>query len=120
MKTPVLGWKTSSYSGTNGGECVEVAFDGRRVLVRDTKFSRNPANRATAQPVIEIPRGLWGTFLAAATSETLQVPVGLPAIVRRDTGEVSIVAADGTTLTFTAGEWVAFKSGVNDGEFAAA
>ena len=29
-------WRTSSYSGGNGGQCVEVATSGR-VLVRDTK-----------------------------------------------------------------------------------
>jgi len=31
-------WRTSSYSGSNGGECVEVAaHHADRVLVRDTK-----------------------------------------------------------------------------------
>ena len=29
-------WRTSSYSGTNGGNCIEVAALGR-VLVLDTK-----------------------------------------------------------------------------------
>jgi len=29
-------WRTSSYSGGNGGQCVEVATSGH-VLVRDTK-----------------------------------------------------------------------------------
>jgi hypothetical protein len=33
-----LSWRTSSYSGSNGGQCVEVAARGR-VLVRD---STNP------------------------------------------------------------------------------
>jgi hypothetical protein len=30
-------WRKSSYSGGNGGNCVEVAGDTGRVLVRDTK-----------------------------------------------------------------------------------
>jgi Domain of unknown function (DUF397) len=32
-------WRASSYSGANGGQCIEVAghHDGKRVLVRDTK-----------------------------------------------------------------------------------
>lgn len=30
------GWRKSTYSGSNGGDCVEVAADGP-VLVRDTK-----------------------------------------------------------------------------------
>ena len=30
------GWRKSSYSGGNGGSCVETASDGAIVLVRDT------------------------------------------------------------------------------------
>jgi Domain of unknown function (DUF397) len=30
------GWRKSSYSGGNGGSCVETASDGCIVLVRDT------------------------------------------------------------------------------------
>jgi hypothetical protein len=29
-------WRKSSYSGTNGGSCVEAADMGARILVRDT------------------------------------------------------------------------------------
>jgi Domain of unknown function (DUF397) len=31
-----LNWRKSSYSGSNGGNCIEIAASGR-VLVRDTK-----------------------------------------------------------------------------------
>ena len=31
-----MDWRKSSYSGANGGDCVEVADDARVVLVRDT------------------------------------------------------------------------------------
>jgi hypothetical protein len=31
-----LNWRRSSYSGSNGGQCIEVAVSGR-VLVRDSK-----------------------------------------------------------------------------------
>jgi hypothetical protein len=30
-------WRKSSYSGSNGGDCVEVADGAAVVLVRDTK-----------------------------------------------------------------------------------
>jgi hypothetical protein len=30
-------WRTSSYSGNNGGNCVEAGTTAGRVLVRDTK-----------------------------------------------------------------------------------
>jgi Domain of unknown function (DUF397) len=32
-----LAWRKSSYSGGSGGNCVEVADHGSRVLVRDTR-----------------------------------------------------------------------------------
>jgi hypothetical protein len=32
----IMNWRKSSYSGSNSGNCVEVANDSR-VLVRDTK-----------------------------------------------------------------------------------
>ena len=37
-------WRTSSYSGGNGGECVQVAAKPRagRVLVRDSKDPDGP------------------------------------------------------------------------------
>jgi hypothetical protein len=34
---PVTTWRKSTYSGSNGGNCVEVAGSGAAVLVRDTK-----------------------------------------------------------------------------------
>ena len=32
-----MDWRTSSYSGANGGNCVEVTDTARVVLIRDTK-----------------------------------------------------------------------------------
>ena len=40
-------WRTSSYSGPNGGECVEVAVAGA-VLVRDTTDRSGPMLTFTA------------------------------------------------------------------------
>jgi hypothetical protein len=55
-------WIKSSYSGSNGGNCVEVApgFPGR-VPVRDSK---NPGGGALTVS----PPG-WASFLAMVTSE---------------------------------------------------
>ena len=41
-------WRKSSYSGSNGGECVEVATAGA-VLVRDTADRSGPELRFTAE-----------------------------------------------------------------------
>jgi Domain of unknown function (DUF397) len=50
-------WRKSSYSGSNGGECVEVASAGA-VLVRDT-IDRGG-------PVVTFTVDAWRAFLAAA------------------------------------------------------
>jgi hypothetical protein len=41
-------WRTSSYSGPNGGECVEVATAGP-VLIRDTADRSGPVLAFTAE-----------------------------------------------------------------------
>jgi hypothetical protein len=35
-------WRKSSYSGANGGNCVEVAATARTVAVRDSKDPNGP------------------------------------------------------------------------------
>ena len=35
-------WRKSSYSGNNGGNCIEVAAATDRVLIRDSKDSAGP------------------------------------------------------------------------------
>jgi hypothetical protein len=50
-------WRTASYSGANGGECVEVASTDEAVMVRDTK------NRAGA--TLSVPANAWQAFIAS-------------------------------------------------------
>jgi Domain of unknown function (DUF397) len=45
-------WRKSTYSGGNGGECVEVADHGNRVMVRDTK-------QDGAGPVLRFSPAVW-------------------------------------------------------------
>ena len=40
-----MNWRKSSYSGQSGGNCVEVADNGKRVMVRDTKDNQGPILR---------------------------------------------------------------------------
>ncbi|MER5475789.1 DUF397 domain-containing protein [Streptomyces sp. NPDC002734] len=49
-------WLKSSYSGTNGGDCVEVSVDARAVRVRDSKRREGP--------VLAFPRARWTAFTA--------------------------------------------------------
>jgi hypothetical protein len=52
-------WRTSSYSGGNGGNCVEVARNLPGVVaVRDSK---DPAG-----PVLVFPAAAWRAFTRAA------------------------------------------------------
>jgi hypothetical protein len=43
----IMNWRKSSYSSSNGGECVEVADHESRVLVRDTHYRTGPVLRFT-------------------------------------------------------------------------
>ncbi|WP_324784966.1 DUF397 domain-containing protein [Streptomyces sp. H51] len=58
-QTAGLEWFKSSYSGTSGGDCVEVAADLDVVYVRDSKA---PGGR----PVLRIARAEWAAFVTLA------------------------------------------------------
>ncbi|MET8828212.1 DUF397 domain-containing protein [Streptomyces sp. NPDC004610] len=51
-----LQWFKSTYSGDEGGECVEIATDRTAIHVRDSKASRGP--RLAFAP------GVWAGFVA--------------------------------------------------------
>lgn len=54
-------WFKSSYSGAEGGDCVEVAAGTAVVSVRDSK--------AAAGPVLTVSRDAWAGFVGLASSE---------------------------------------------------
>lgn len=53
-------WKKSSYSGSNGGDCVEVAETRDQVLIRDSKDPDGP--------VLAVSPEDFGRFIRSATS----------------------------------------------------
>ncbi|WP_445523943.1 DUF397 domain-containing protein [Streptomyces cyslabdanicus] len=53
-----LVWRKSSYSGSGGGNCVEVAEVAGEILVRDSK------NTAGAR--VHVSREVWAAFLACS------------------------------------------------------
>ncbi|MEU1076256.1 MULTISPECIES: DUF397 domain-containing protein [unclassified Streptomyces] len=67
--TQELTWRKSSYSGQNGGDCIECAARvtagsaGRpgEVLVRDSKDK--------AGPQLAFPVAAWNSFVAAAADD---------------------------------------------------
>ncbi|MFI2347084.1 DUF397 domain-containing protein [Streptomyces sp. NPDC019443] len=56
--TAELGWFKSSYSGGEGGECVEVAVETSTVHIRDSKDIR--------RPYLSIRAAGWAAFLGFA------------------------------------------------------
>ncbi|WP_326808229.1 DUF397 domain-containing protein [Streptomyces sp. NBC_01775] len=50
-----LSWFKSSYSGSGGGNCVEVARAADAVHVRDSKEQRGP--------VLSVPPRQWAAFI---------------------------------------------------------
>ncbi|QQM42920.1 DUF397 domain-containing protein [Streptomyces liliifuscus] len=59
MVNTELSWFKSSYSGTEGGDCVEVALRPRTVHVRDSKL--NPIDD---RPELTVPASAWAEFVA--------------------------------------------------------
>ncbi|GGS24008.1 hypothetical protein GCM10010269_73430 [Streptomyces humidus] len=53
-----LAWFKSSYSGTEGGQCVEIATGTGVVHIRDSK--------AVAGPVVRVSREAWAGFVGEA------------------------------------------------------
>jgi Domain of unknown function (DUF397) len=51
-------WRTSTYSGANGGECVEVGQDQDLIAIRDTKDRTGP--------VLRFAPGVWRRFAQQA------------------------------------------------------
>ncbi|MFJ5111071.1 DUF397 domain-containing protein [Streptomyces sp. NPDC088551] len=56
-----VAWFKSSYSGSDGGDCVEVAVAPTTVHIRDSKNTQGP--------ILHIPAAPWTAFLSFATTE---------------------------------------------------
>ncbi|MQS07580.1 DUF397 domain-containing protein [Streptomyces alkaliphilus] len=56
-----LAWFKSSYSGAEGGECIEVAPGSAVVYVRDSK--------AITGPMVTVPREAWAALLGWTSPE---------------------------------------------------
>lgn len=112
------GWRKATASN-NGGDCVELKFTDGKVLVRDSKYLRDPANDPATAPMITIPLSSWRSFLnrVAAPEEHHVEDRRLPLIERNADGSTSLIAADSVLLSYTVREWEAFTDGVLRGEF---
>jgi hypothetical protein len=90
MESSILNWRKSSYSGGNGGSCVEVADSTSRVLVRDTTDRTGPALAFSQQDWREFTRrirsGQAGRLTGSTKGRSRHVrerPFAVPAYRRR-------------------------------------
>lgn len=56
-----LRWFKSSHSGSDGGNCVEVAADLDAVYVRDSKTAGN-------EPTLRVAKANWASFVFATAN----------------------------------------------------
>ena len=109
MPTDTPAWRKSSYSGSSGGDCVEVTGTVGAVMVRDTK------NRDTLTLVF--PPRAWAAFTAATPAwrkssysggsggDCVEVAGTASTVMVRDTKN-----RDARTLAFPPGAWEAFTA----------
>jgi hypothetical protein len=53
-------WRKASYSGSNGGSCVEVGDGSSVVLIRDTKQEHR-----TGRTTLAVGSAAWSRFISA-------------------------------------------------------
>jgi len=70
MESTVLNWRKSSYSGGNGGSCVEAGNVTDRVLIRDTTQHGNG-------PVLAFSTSAWKAFAAKVKRSLAPDPTGV-------------------------------------------
>lgn len=106
-------WFKSSFSASSNN-CVEVQFSAEVVLVRDSKDVADPDGR---QPTITIPHASWTAFLSTVVQRGPASLAEVVAIEPTPDNGITLRAPDSTRLTYTSGEWDAFISGIEGGEF---
>lgn len=109
-------WRKARRSGGgNGGSCVEVKATDTAILIRDSKYLRDPGNDPEVQPIITVTVAQWRHFLDAATLRS--AAPSEPAITVHSDGSATLKSADGITLDYTPTEWLYFSEAVTEGEF---
>lgn len=109
-------WRKARRSGGgNGGSCVEVKVTETAILIRDSKYLRDPGNEPDAQPIIAVTVAQWRHFLDTVAGRST-APSEPAIIVHRD-GSATLKSTDGITLDYTPTEWLYFTDAAAEGEF---
>ncbi|MEV6770849.1 DUF397 domain-containing protein [Nocardia sp. NPDC051030] len=107
------GWFTSTRTN-NGNQCVEVRFHGDAVLIRDSKYRRNPEHRLDIEPIITVTATEWMSFLGVVLGSSVAAS---PLTARTGAAGDTTLRHREIDLVYTPGEWEAFLAGARDGEF---
>ena len=94
---------------------MEVNFNGGRVLIRDSKYRRDPANDPVLEPTISTTDVEWMSFLDQVMDSS--VACSALNVEQMIDGGYALRSVDGITLVYTKAEWEAFVAGVGAGEF---
>ncbi|GAB4590318.1 DUF397 domain-containing protein [Nocardia sp. IFM 10818] len=112
-----LKWRKASASG-HSGDCVEIAETGTHVLIRDSKYRRDPANSLAVEPILSVTPDEWTTFVTAIRSQDIPTGTLLASVDAHGAVTLSLCApAASPRLVYTPSEWTAFLDGVHRGEF---
>jgi Domain of unknown function (DUF397) len=112
---PGARWRTSSFSGGGGSNCVQVADLGPVVAVRDSKDPQGP--------VLTFSKPAWARFTAKDPGSSVRVTVTADtSVAPHKPGEATLhvmsdAAEPAERLYFSAAEWDAFLLGVDNREF---
>lgn len=107
-------WRKTARSGANGN-CVEIKPAESSILIRDSKYLRDPSNDPEVQPIITLSVAQWRNFLDVVAGRS--TAPAEPAITVHTDGSASLTSSDGIRLDYTPTEWLYFSLGVAEGEF---
>jgi hypothetical protein len=96
--------------------CVEVRHRSRTVSIRDSKWGRT-TEAFEPRPVITVRASSWVAFLGDLLAGEAVVNRELGLELGSDGSAALSSVLDGTTLSYTSDEWMAFMAGVRAGEF---
>ncbi len=103
------GWRKSTYSDMGNG-CVEVDFTNAGAEIRHSKIADSP--------VIAFTTEQSSAWLSEVTTDHLSNTNGAVSVTVTSNAWTVRSLATGHALVFDENEWIAFRFGTIDGEFA--
>jgi len=77
MNVTAVAWRKSSYSGDNGGACVEVGITGPAIAVRDSKHPDGPPSSLRPSYLEDLHRPVEGGYRLTQSGSPARMLTGL-------------------------------------------